>query len=135
MAIKQGADARKLLIGCFSNLDALAHYCIKEGERVVVLCAGWNNRLNLEDTLYGGALLERLLSKGNVEVGSDAARLGQLLWKEAESNPLEFLKKSDHYPRLIANHAESDAAYCLESNTVSLVPYLDKGSGKIVPIE
>lgn len=122
MAIKQGAGAHKLLIGSFSNIGALAQYCAREAERIVVLCAGWNNRLNLEDTLYGGALLERLTREGDVTLGSDAIRLAQILWKDAKNDPLLFLKKSDHYPRLIANGAEGDAAYCLTSDTLSVIP-------------
>jgi len=131
MAIREGANAQELLIGSFSNIGALCRYCIEHAERIVVLCAGWNNRINLEDTIFGGALLERLSACGKVTIGSDAARVAQLLWLEAKADPMGFLMESEHYGRLIANGAEGDAAYCLSSDTVEIVPIYNRMDKKI----
>ena len=131
MAISEGANAQELLIGSFSNIGALSHYCIEHAERIVVLCAGWNNRINLEDMLFGGALLERLSASGKVTIGSDAVRVAQLLWLQAKANPMGFLKNSEHYGRLLANGAEGDAAYCLSSDTLEVVPLYNRTDKKI----
>jgi 2-phosphosulfolactate phosphatase len=131
MAIREGATARELLIGSFSNIGALARHCLERAERIVILCAGWNNRINLEDTLFGGAFLERLADGGRVTIGSDAVRVAQLLWQQVKEDPLTFLKESDHYARLIANNAEEDAAYCLSCDTLSVVPLYHPAEKKI----
>ncbi len=131
MAIKQSENARELLIGSFSNIGALAEHCMKRAERIVIICAGWHNRINLEDTLFGGAFVERLYVGGRVTIGSDAVRLAQLMWQEAKTDPITFLKGSDHYARLIANGAEGDAAYCLSSDTLSVVPLFHPADKKI----
>ena len=130
-AIRQGENARQLLIGSFSNIGALAEHCMEHADRIVILCAGWNNRINLEDMLFGGAFLERLTASGTVTIGSDAVRVAQLMWQEAKADPLTFLKGSDHYARLIENGAEGDAAYCLSSDTLSVVPQYNRTDKKI----
>lgn len=133
IAIEVGQESRMLLIGAFSNIDLLVNRCMEEGERIVILCAGWNNRMNMEDTLFGGAFAEKLSEKCEVMFGSDAIRIALELWQKAKSDPLAYLKKSDHYQRLINNGVESDAAYCLLQNSVSVVPLFNK-TDKIIRV-
>jgi len=131
MAIEMGQESKQLFIGTFSNIDALADKCLESSERIVVLCAGWNNRINMEDILFGGAFAERLSERSEVIFGSDAVRIALALWHQAKNDPLQYLKKSDHYQRLIDNGVESDASYCLQQNTVSVVPGYDKEEKKL----
>ena len=131
MAIEMGRNSRKLYIGAFSNIDALINRCMDDSERIVILCAGWNNRINMEDTLFGGAFAEKLPEMGAVTLGSDSIRIALELWQKAKNDPLAYLKQSDHYKRLINNGVESDAAFCLLHNTVSVVPEYNKTDKKI----
>ncbi|MBK5196004.1 MAG: 2-phosphosulfolactate phosphatase [Proteiniphilum sp.] len=131
MAIEMGQESRMLFIGAFSNIDALINRCMKDSGRIVLLCAGWNNRINMEDTLFGGAFAEKLSKKGDVTPGSDAIRIALELWQNAKNDPLAYLKKSDHYQRLINNGVENDAAFCLRQNTVTVVPLFNKADKKI----
>ena len=62
-AIEAAANADILTIGAFSNISALTEFCIQKQKDVMILCAGWNNRFNIEDTLFGGALADRLMAK------------------------------------------------------------------------
>jgi 2-phosphosulfolactate phosphatase len=131
MAIEMGKESRRLFIGTFSNIDALADKCMESPGRIVVICAGWNNRVNVEDTLFGGAFAERLSKKADMTPGSDAVRIALTLWHQAKNDPLTYLRQSDHYQRLIDNHATGDAAYCLQENTVSVVPCYHKEDKKL----
>ncbi|NLY23472.1 MAG: 2-phosphosulfolactate phosphatase [Bacteroidales bacterium] len=131
MAIEMGRNSRKLYIGAFSNIDALINRCMDDSERIVILCAGWNNRINMEDTLFGGAFAEKIPEMGVVTLGSDSIRIALELWQKAKNDPLAYLKQSDHYKRLINNGVESDAAFCLLHNTVSVVPEYNKTDKKI----
>ncbi len=131
MAIEMGKESRRLFIGTFSNIDALADKCMESRGRIVVICAGWNNRINVEDTLFGGAFAERLSKKADVTFGSDAVRIALTLWHQAKNDPLTYLRQSDHYQRLIDNSATGDAAYCLQENTVSVVPCYHKEEKKL----
>lgn len=130
-AIDAAKDCGRLLIGAFSNIDMLTDKCLQWGERIIILCAGWNNKVNIEDTLFGGAFVEKLSEKAEVALESDAVRIALGLWGSAKHSPLDYIKNTDHYRRLIANGVESDAAYCLRQNTVSVVPYYDRDIKKL----
>lgn len=130
-AIQAAKGCRQLFIGTFSNIDAVLEASLRSVERVVILCAGWENRINIEDTLFGGAFAEKLAEKDELIIGSDSIRIALELWQQAKENPLEYVKNSDHYARLIANAAVSDAPYCLQMNTVSMVPCYDNCEGKL----
>lgn len=130
-AINAAHDAKHLFIGTFSNIDALVEKCVGIGGRVVVLCAGWNNRVNVEDTMFGGAFAEKLVEQTNTIFDSDAVRIALELWRQAKADPLSYIKNTDHFRRLIENGAEGDAAFCLRENTVTVVPRYDKVDRKL----
>ncbi len=130
-AIQAAKGSSRLFVGTFSNIDAVLEASLRAAERVVILCAGWENRINVEDTLFGGAFAEKLSEKEELIIGSDSIRIALELWQQAKHNPLEYLKNSDHYARLIANGAVNDAPYCLQMNTVPVVPCYDKQEGKL----
>lgn len=125
-ALDAAKDCRELLIGAFSNIDAVVDRSVQLGGRIVILCAGWNNKVNSEDLLFAGAFAQKLCEKTDAKLDSDAVRIVLDLWSGAKENPLAYLKKNDHYKRLVDNGVEKDAAYCLEQNTVALVPYFDR---------
>ena len=58
------ADA--VVLGAFLNLEAVARFLRQEQKDVLVVCAGWKGMFNLEDTIYGGALAERLAAHFDV---------------------------------------------------------------------
>lgn len=131
-AIEAAYDCHALFVGTFANIDVVAQKCIAENcDRVVVLCAGWNNRINIEDTLFGGAFAERLTTKTEVALQSDAVRIASELWTAAKPNPLAYVKNSEHYARLSANGLENEVAFCLRQNTVSIVPFYDTTEKKL----
>lgn len=133
-AIDAAKNAKHLFVGTFSNIEALLQKTVEVAARVVILCAGWNNRANVEDTLFGGRFAEKLSERTEVSLESDAVKIALELWQSAKENPLEYLKNSEHYHRLIANGVESDAAYCLKENSVSVVPVHDKKSNKLIAV-
>lgn len=130
-AINAAKNAKHLFVGTFSNIDVLVQKSVELGERVVILCAGWNNRANVEDTLFGGRFAEKLMEKIEVSLESDAVKMAMELWQSAKANPLDYLKNTEHYHRLIANGVESDAEFCLKENSVSVIPVYDKKLNKL----
>lgn len=123
-AINAAAGCKTLFIGAFSNIDILSRECFTLGRsRIVVLCAGWKNKINAEDTLFAGAFTEKLSKLGEITYGSDSVRIAIEMWDKAKNDPIEFLKTSEHYKRLINNGAEGDIAYCFKENSTPIVPY------------
>ena len=81
-AIEMASDSDILVIGAFSNLDVIAEFCLDKQKDVLVLCAGWNNRFNIEDTLFAGALAKLLVNSG-YSAKSDAVQIALSMWKDA----------------------------------------------------
>src|SRR5690606_18759909 len=52
--------AYQVIIGSFLNLDAICNYLKSQDKNVLLLCAGWKNKFNLEDTLFAGAVINQL---------------------------------------------------------------------------
>jgi 2-phosphosulfolactate phosphatase len=127
-AIEVSENVDTLLIGAFSNISTVADFCLKKELDVLIVCAGWHNRMNLEDSLFGGALAERLLDSGKYAANSDSIEMSLALWKAAESDLQLYLSKSEHVQRLLAHGLDKDISYCLALDTVSVLPIYNKKS-------
>ncbi|RNI31216.1 2-phosphosulfolactate phosphatase [Rufibacter latericius] len=130
-AIRQSRTADEVLIGAFLNVGAVAEYVRRAGKDVVVVCAGWKGLFNLEDTLFAGALAERL--QGDFALNNDATLAAFHLYQAAKPDMLGFLSKSSHVQRLERLHILKDTEFCLQEDTYTVVPVL-KGDF-LVPTE
>jgi 2-phosphosulfolactate phosphatase len=125
-AIDAARHGGPLCIGAFSNLSALHNWLQQQQKDVMILCAGWKNRINLEDTIFAGALTDLLLTNGyGMDVDSDAAITARLLHTCSKDDLDAFLENSSHRNRLHKLHLEDDIAYCLKQDTTSVVPLLN----------
>jgi 2-phosphosulfolactate phosphatase len=70
-ALHLSRSAKKIVIGSFLNLTSLCNWLKTQDENILLVCAGWKNNFNLEDTLFSGAVVEQLIS-GNYKT-DDAA--------------------------------------------------------------
>lgn len=130
-AIDTATDAAILLVGAFSNLNAVADFCIAQKKDVMILCAGWENQFNIEDTLFGGALANVLTSRGGYQSASDATQVALSMWAEAKGDPRAYVERTEHIKRLEANGLIDSVNYCLAIDTVPLVPIFNKETRKL----
>jgi 2-phosphosulfolactate phosphatase len=119
-AIAKSVGAREIVIGSFLNLTALANYLRNGKDDILVVCAGWKGRFNLEDTLFAGALLEALSDA--VELECDAPQACLHLYMMAKSNMLEFLKDASHIKRLAKLNIVEDIKFCMTIDKYDVVP-------------
>lgn len=133
-AIKKAYRAELVIIGSFLNLDALAKFLNNQNHDVLILCAGWKNKFNLEDTLFAGALADKLISDFNFFTTCDSTRCSRILYEKARENMYTFLEDSSHRERLGKLHLEKDIEFCLQTNIYNAVPVLDK-NGFIIDSE
>jgi len=124
------AGARNVLSGSFLNLEVLSEWLIADNQRVVMLCAGWKDSVNLEDTLFAGALGSLIVQKTACFVDCDAALMSMDLYACAKDNLTEYLKKSSHYIRLSHLHHEEDMRYCLQHSVIQEITGLLDGEMK-----
>ncbi len=115
-------DASVIVIGSFLNLQVLCEFLLAQKKNVLLGCASWKDRFNLEDTLFAGAVVHEL--QDSFEINCDSARAAMHLYNCSEGNFIEFLKDSSHYRRLSAYGLEQDMAYCATPNLHPVVPYL-----------
>ncbi len=129
MSILRAVDSERLYVGAFANLSALAERIADErdGDDIVVLCSGWKGDPSLEDTLFAGALVERLQQSGrDVKPVNDAAMMALALWNEAKDDVYAYCSKATHVHRLQKLGYENDIRWAFEIDTCGIVPrYVD----------
>ena len=117
------ARAKQVLIGSFLNLNALCNYLESLNGNVLLLCAGWKNQFNLEDTLFAGAVVYALRKNGTLY--DDASIAAEDLYLLAKDDFRSYLKKSSHSHRLAALNIEEDVVFCLQQNICEAIPVLE----------
>lgn len=117
-AILSVTDAKTVLLGSFLNLSATAEFLRQQHKSVLILCAGWKGRLNIEDTLYAGALAELLHNDFTYE--DDATMAAASLYQHASSDLPGYLKKGSHAQRLAGFENHRDLEFCIQMDKFHL---------------
>lgn len=99
-ALAVARDAAKIAMGAFTNLSALTEWIIRENSNVVILCSGWKNKFCIEDSLFAGALAEKLMAAGHFTTHCDSAQVAVDLWHLASGDLLRYIEKAAHRHRL-----------------------------------
>lgn len=124
-ALNRAKAADRVIVGSFLNLTAVIDYLKAQKKDVLLLCAGWRDRFNMEDTLFAGAVVEGLIKDplfGNL---ADSATASMHLYQVAKSDLNEYLRDSSHRRRLARLNLEKDIAYCLQRDISTNVPVLE----------
>lgn len=132
-------EAKTLVIGSLLNLDVLCQWLIEKEENTLLLCSGWRDKMNLEDTICAGAICEQLLESLKFQSIEDSSIVAKYLCRSAVSGYLGLLKSSSHRRRLRRLNMNADIKYCLIPNQSTAIPILKDGvlvnMNKNVPIE
>jgi 2-phosphosulfolactate phosphatase len=122
----------RVLIGAYLNLDALADYVINEDRDLIILCAGWKNKFNLEDTLFAGALSESVLKHARHTTICDSVYASIDLWNLARNDIVAYMEKAAQRHRLKKNNLDDVIGYCHTLNLTRVIPALKKNYLTIV---
>src|SRR6201996_9087503 len=122
-ALHLSRKAKKVVIGSFLNLTALCDWLKTQNENILLVCAGWKNNFNLEDTLFAGAVVEQL--KSATFVADDPAIAANDLYRIAKDDLNGYLKKTSHSERLKALGIEADIEFCLRVDLTTAIPVLE----------
>lgn len=115
--------AYQVVIGSFLNLDSLCKYLASQDKNVLLLCAGWKDQFNLEDTLFAGAVVNQL--RKNFEHFDDSSVAAEDLYLLAKDDLRKYLHKSSHSHRLAQLNIEDDVVFCLQLNVCKAIPVLE----------
>lgn len=124
MALDNKADT--IISGSFPNLSAVCDFLVAEKKNVVLGCAGWKNRFNLEDTLFAGAIIHNL--KKNFIIHCDSSLMAETIYAKHKNNLVDFAPKLTHYHRLVERFGLiEDIKFCLTENIANVLPLYAEG--------
>ena len=122
-AIHQSLAAQKIVMGSFLNLTALADWLQTQNQHVLLLCSGWKEKMNLEDTLFAGAVVHNIKEFGYKL--DDASIASEDLYILAKNDLSGYLKKTSHSERLKKLGIEADIEFCLNVDLTTAIPVLE----------
>ncbi|MEY4002469.1 MAG: hypothetical protein RIT07_511 [Bacteroidota bacterium] len=125
-ALQMSSVARHVWVGSFLNAQTLCDRIIADKRDVLLFCAGWKDKFNLEDTVFAG-YMAGLLSE-HFSITDDATLSAIDLYNHASADLKGYLQKASHVNRFKSLHLESDLEACLKLNTLSVLPEFIKGS-------
>src|SRR6187399_2876095 len=89
MALERGAKG--IITGSFPNISAVCDYLIAKKKPVILGCAAWKDRVNIEDTLFAGAVINRV--KDHFDIKCDASKIAETLYTDAEPDLYGFMEQ------------------------------------------
>ena len=124
MALDKNAEI--IISGSFPNLSAVCDFLIAEKKNVVLGCAGWKDRFNLEDTLFAGAVINRI--KKYFAIHCDSSLMAETMYLKYKNNLIGFAENLTHYHRLVERFGLiEDIKYCLTSDIADVLPIYNNG--------
>ena len=125
MALEKGAKG--IITGSFPNLSAVCDYLVAKKKPVILGCAAWKDRVNIEDTLFAGAVISRI--KEHFEINCDSSQMAETMYNDAKDDLFEFMKNKNasHYHRLSKFGLEKDIRYCLEPDGANVLCMYEGG--------
>ncbi len=125
MALDKGAP--EIITGSFPNLSAVCAHLIKRNKNVVLACAAWKDKINIEDTLFAGAVINNIQEHFSIQC--DSSQIALTLYHAANNDYFDFMKlhNASHYHRLINYGLEKDIRYCLTPDVANVLPLYKEG--------
>lgn len=125
MALEKGA--KEIVTGSFPNLSSVCDHLIEMKQNVILGCAAWKDRVNIEDTLFAGAVIHKV--REHFSINCDSSNMAEAMYEKGKKDLFAFLKKSDasHYHRLMNYNLEQDIRYCLTPDGANVLPIYKEG--------
>ncbi len=125
MALDRGAAS--IITGAFSNLSAVVEYLINQRQNVILACGAWKDRVNIEDTLFAGAVVDRV--RDFFAIDCDSSSMAHAVYREAGSDLFTYVKnkQASHFLRLSSYGLEEDIRYCFTPDTANVLPVYQNG--------
>lgn len=123
MALAKGAT--EIITGSFLNITAVCDHLLRQKKNVVLACAGWKDKVNMEDSLFAGAVVSRM--RNAFEINCDSSQMAATLYGLAKADLYGYMKTHDasHYHRLMNFGLEKDIRHCLTADLAPVLPYYE----------
>lgn len=124
--LDMASGAKQIITGSFPNLTSVGNYLLKQNLPVILGCAAWKDRMNIEDMLFAGAVINRI--KENFYINCDSAVIAETLYLQAKDNLYAYMQFASHFHRLARHGLEEDIKYCLTADIAPSLPVLKDGA-------
>lgn len=119
-------NVAEVITGSFPNLSAVCEHLASSDKNVILGCSAWKDRFNLEDTLFAGAVINRV--KEHFTIHCDSSLAAEYLYNQNKSDLLSFAKNFTHYHRLVSRFGYiEDIEYCLTEDNANILPLYQDG--------
>lgn len=125
--IKLASSSHMTVIGSFLNISALSGWLINQEKDVMLFCAGWKNRFNIEDTICAGAIAEKLMKSGFYTSVCDSTMAAMDLWSIARNDLQGYVRKIAQRNRLKDKGLDDCIEFCLTPDFTKKIPILNNG--------
>ncbi|HVG16085.1 MAG TPA: 2-phosphosulfolactate phosphatase [Chitinophagaceae bacterium] len=121
MALAKGAT--EIITGSFLNFSAVCDHLKAKNKNVILACAGWKDKVNIEDSLFAGAVISEL--RDHFDVNCDASNMAACVYETARHDMFDFMKNNNasHYHRLMNFGLEKDIRHCMKMDIANILPY------------
>jgi 2-phosphosulfolactate phosphatase len=126
--IKMAFSAHKTVIGSFLNIRSLTGWLIGQDNDILLLCAGWKNKFNIEDTVCAGAMAEILIRSNCFTTICDSTIAAMDLWSLASPDLHGYIEKTAQRTRLRDKNLDDCIAFCLTSDFTDKIPLMKDGA-------
>lgn len=124
LAIQTAQSAHQVFIGSFINFEILQNYLLKQENEVLLLCAGWEQKVNIEDSLFAGKLAQALIHSGKFTSSSDAVSLATEIYNVAKNDLFNYIISNSLRLKSKLSFLEDDIRYCLFGAQLNVLPVL-----------
>jgi 2-phosphosulfolactate phosphatase len=121
-ALHMSIKAKQIVIGSFLNLTSLCNWLKTQNENILLVCAGWKNNFNIEDTVFAGAVADQL--KELNYKWDDATIAANDMYSLAKPDLGAYLSKTSHGERMKQLGILDDIAFCLHVDITTAIPVL-----------
>lgn len=123
MALQAGAS--DIITGSFPNLSAVCEYLSSSDKNVILGCSGWKDKVNLEDTLFAGAIAHQIGNK--YDILCDSTLMAEKVYKENANDLISLAKQATHWHRLSNYGLSYDLEYCISKDVANVLCQFKEG--------
>ena len=124
MALDNGCA--EVITGSFVNLSSVCTHLLSHNKNVVLGCSAWKDRFNMEDTLFAGAVVDRIGQ--HFTIHDDASLMAVQMYNLHRNDISQFIQKTTHWHRLSAYGLQKDLEYCVTIDAADVLPLYKEGN-------
>lgn len=129
-ALTKAKEAKNIYVASILNGRSVAKELVDKNEDIIIINAGTDGEFTMDDFICTGYIIYEIEKLTNKIVLTDISKTAKYIYennKDIES----FISNAKHYGRMKELNLFEDIKYCMEKDTVDVVPKFKDGKIKI----